>query len=312
MRRLLITAEAVLLTAALAACGAPLGGSGAGPGVGTSQGTGLSGAQGTGLPKVADSGSPSAVPGGPGTSLLARLGEGARGASAAVLAKVAERRVTFSLSWSGMDAPSAARIERTEGGTGTAVLLFGSPLPGSARAAAGQLTLDDPALAEDLRGRPADFTVTLTAAGAPGGTLSGPVTVSDTPVDPLGVIPGGTLSALADGRQEADLGTAGDPDAVTNVSLDPDGTALDYSLAWVNLRPPTRAQVQRGELGQDGEVAVPLFTSPLPGTIIALSGTAPVADPATLRQLAAEPGGFYVSLHTDDFPEGAVRGQVFR
>ncbi|MEV7289114.1 CHRD domain-containing protein [Streptomyces sp. NPDC093252] len=305
MRRLLIRAEAVLLTAALAACGAPTGGTGP---PGGAQG----GGRGTGLPEALGSASPGAEPGGPGTSLLARLGAGAGGARAAVLAKVTGRRVTFSLSWSGMDAPGAARIERTEGGTGTAVPLFGSPLPDSARAAAGQLTLDDPALAEDLRGRPADFTVVLTAAGAPGGTLSGPVTLSDTPVDPLGVIPGGTLSALADGGQEADLGTAGDPDAVTHVSLDPDGTALGYSLAWVNLRPPIRAQVQRGELGEDGEVAVPLFTSPLPGTIIALSGSAPVTDPATLRRLAAEPGGFYVSLHTDDFPEGAVRGQVFR
>ncbi|MFJ6655866.1 CHRD domain-containing protein [Streptomyces sp. NPDC091377] len=337
MRRLLSAAQAVLLsaglTAGLTACAAPVTGgadTGAAP-----RGTGRATAPGTAT------GSPGAVPGGPGTSLIARLG--GPGAGAAVLAKVSGERVTFSLSWSGVEPPRRAEVRRTAGdaGTGGTVLLFDAPLPDGTSAAAGQLTLTDAALAEALRGRPGDFTVTLTAAGAPDGVLSGPVTVSDTPVDPLGVIPGGALRATADGTQESEAapggggtpgadgadgaageageageaggaGGAGDPDASTTVSLDPGQGTLGYSLAWVNLEPPTQAHLQRGALGQDGEIAVPLFTSALPDTVIALAGTAPVSDPATLRELASAPGGFYVSLHTADFPQGAVRGQVFR
>ncbi|MEU9605587.1 CHRD domain-containing protein [Streptomyces sp. NPDC048057] len=304
MRRLLAAAQVVLLTASVAACAGADGTSGA-P---------ASGAKAQ--PAAGQRSSPAATE--PGTSLIARL-DGGRGASVVALLKISGDRVTFSLTWSGTGPPRSAGVRA--GGDQAVAELFGNGLPAGARSAAGRITVTDPAQAERLRTRPGEFTVDLGPGGragegaASGGVLRGPLTESSQPVDPLGVIPDGALRALADGRQESGgegARTQGDEDAHTTVSLNPGKGVLTYSLAWVNLEPPTAAQVHRGALGQNGEVAVPLFTTPLPRTLIAVSGAAEVTDPATLRDLASAPGGFYVTLNTADFPRGAVRGQVFR
>ena len=34
------------------------------------------------------------------------------------------------------------------------------------------------------------------------------------------------------------------------------------------------------------------------------------AEPDVLRPIVANPAGFYVNVHTGDFPKGAVRGQL--
>jgi len=35
-------------------------------------------------------------------------------------------------------------------------------------------------------------------------------------------------------------------------------------------------------------------------------------DPALIKQIRDEPKGFYLNIHTAEFPGGAVRGQLFR
>ncbi|MEU5976843.1 CHRD domain-containing protein [Streptomyces sp. NPDC047315] len=305
MRRVLVAAQVVLLTASVAGC-AGLDGTSRAPAAGAKP-----------QAAAARGSSPAATE--EGTSLIARL-DGGRGARVVALLRISGDRVTFSLTWSGTGPPRSAGVRA--GGDQAVAGLFGNGLPAGARSVAGRMTVTDPAQAERLRTRPGEFTVDLgpgesTGDGSvpAGGVLRGPLTESGQPVDPLGVIPDGALRALADGRQESggEGAPKGDKDAHTTVSLDPGkGGALNYSLAWVNLEPPTAAQVHRGALGQSGEVAVPLFTTPLPRTLIAVSGTVEVTDPATLRDLAAKPGGFYVTLNTADFPRGAVRGQVFR
>ncbi|MGV9311646.1 CHRD domain-containing protein [Streptomyces sp. NPDC003691] len=249
---------------------------------------------------------------GPGTSLISRLG-GGQGAGAVALITSEGNRIVFSLTWNGFAAPRSATLLGSDARP-VAELLRGS-LPEGVRSVVGRTTVTDTALAERLRSRPGDFAVSLAAEGLPGGTLSGAVAASPTPVDPLGTVPAGSLRALADGRQEFDDGGSraqGDPDAGTTVSLTPGNGTLGYSLAWVNLEPPTAAHIHRGALGRTGPVAVPLFTDPLPPGLIAVSGAVPVAAPAVLRELAAAPGGFYADTHTRSFPRGAVRGQLFR
>ncbi|MGW1279107.1 CHRD domain-containing protein [Streptomyces tsukubensis] len=294
-RRILLAAHAALLTAAVTACGrtstTPPATSAPEPGPVTRQ-----------APPAAAAGS----------SLIARLG-GGQGAGAVALLRSDDDRIVFSLTWNGFTAPRSATLLGSD--ARPLAELFGGPLPQGARAAVGRVTVTDPALAEKLRARPGDFAVSVAADGLPGGTLAGAVAASPNPVDPLGVIPGGTLRALADGRQETAGGgpaARGDDDARTTVSLSPGNGTLGYALAWVNLEPPTAAHLHRGALGRTGPVAVPLITAPLPPTLIAVSGTAEVEDTAVLRELAAAPGGFYADLHTRSFPAGAVRGQVFR
>lgn len=65
-------------------------------------------------------------------------------------------------------------------------------------------------------------------------------------------------------------------------------------------------------LGRNGDVKVPLFVTPVPQNIFAISGTVSVQDPSVLAQIKKAPTGFYANLHTAEFPDGAVRGQLFR
>ena len=55
------------------------------------------------------------------------------------------------------------------------------------------------------------------------------------------------------------------------------------------------------------------FGTPLPdtATATAAAGAVTVTDPKIAADILANPAGFYVNLHTADFPGGAVRGQLF-
>ncbi|MFE0422518.1 CHRD domain-containing protein, partial [Streptomyces sp. NPDC058953] len=268
-RGLLVAAQALLLTAAVTACADPA------PSGPVTDGTNP-GAEAPGSPATAPS-----PAGAPGASLVARL-DGGPGVGAVALLAIDGDTVTYSLTWSGFRAPRSARI--VGGDATTAVELFGSPLPDSATSVAGRTTVTDAALAERLRTAPTGFAVSVAAPGLPGGTLGGAVAASPTPVDPLGALPAGVLRAVADGRQESGGGdgdgggggtATGDRDAETTVSLSPGKGTITYSLTWRNLEPPTAAHVHRGALGQDGEIAIPLFTTPVPANVTGLAGTAP-------------------------------------
>jgi hypothetical protein len=74
---------------------------------------------------------------------------------------------------------------------------------------------------------------------------------------------------------------------------------------------PKLGHIHKAPFGANGSVVVPLFTTPVPGTVFAVSGTVNGADPALVKDIAGHPSAFYVNLHTAKFPGGAVRGQLF-
>jgi hypothetical protein len=59
----------------------------------------------------------------------------------------------------------------------------------------------------------------------------------------------------------------------------------------------------------DGPVVVSLFTTPRRRDGF-VTGTVRVNDPTLLAALRADPSGFYTDLHTNHFPDGAVRAQL--
>ena len=76
------------------------------------------------------------------------------------------------------------------------------------------------------------------------------------------------------------------------------------SLAPSGVGQPIGAHIHRGTAGVSGPVVVDL------GMAFRGSRTCVAGDPALLQEIATNPGGFYVNLHTVDFPEGAMRGQL--
>ena len=79
-----------------------------------------------------------------------------------------------------------------------------------------------------------------------------------------------------------------------------------YQLAAMNLPPAVAAHIHSGAAGASGPVVIPLKTPDAAGTS---SGCASTAR-ALVKSILADPGSFYANVHTSEFPNGAIRGQL--
>ncbi|GGV74391.1 hypothetical protein GCM10010512_27470 [Streptomyces thermoviolaceus subsp. thermoviolaceus] len=240
---------------------------------------------------------------------------GDRDGSAQALVQVKGDRVTFALKWRGIGAPTLGHIHQGAAGVNgdVKVPLFTTAMPDTVDAAAGQVTVTDASLARQLRAHPSDFYVNLHSKEFPGGAVRGQLKPVRGQVNPLSIVEGGSERSLMDGDQEVQAPgkKVGDPDGHAITFLHPRGTSVGYSMAWVNIPAPTLGHIHEAPFGKNGDVKVPLFTTPVPDGIFAISGTATNQDPAVVKQLQDDPADFYSNLHTSEFPDGAVRGQLF-
>ncbi|MCW7944298.1 hypothetical protein AAW14_20235 [Streptomyces hygroscopicus] len=234
---------------------------------------------------------------------------------ATALVTLKGNRITFAFQWQNISAPTLGHIHQGTAGVNgdVKVPLFTTPMPDTVHAAAGQVAVDDPQLAESLRSHPSDFYLNLHTKEFPGGAVRGQLIPVRHRVNPLDIINGTHLLALADGGQEVKVPgkKVGDPDGHAIAFVNAHGSSVDYSTAWVNITAPTFGHIHQGNFGVNGEVKVPLFTSEMPQNIFAVSGTVTGQDPALVSQIRRQPLGFYFNLHTGEFPDGAVRGQLF-
>jgi hypothetical protein len=121
-----------------------------------------------------------------------------------------------------------------------------------------------------------------------------------------------TLEAELTGANE--VPGPGDPDGagVAQVNLTKSG-ALCFAIAVDNITlPATAAHIHQGAADVAGPIVV-FFTPPQPfgsGVAGASAGCLTDVSRSLLRAIASDPGGFYVNVHTTDFPGGAVRGQL--
>jgi hypothetical protein len=101
-----------------------------------------------------------------------------------------------------------------------------------------------------------------------------------------------------------------DPDGTGSALVIVHGSQITFVLRWQNIPAPILGHIHRGPAGVNGPVVVPFFMSPRPGGSRATGGTLTVSDPKLAADIVANPGGYYVNLHTTQFPAGAVRGQL--
>lgn len=102
---------------------------------------------------------------------------------------------------------------------------------------------------------------------------------------------------------------AGDPDARLNAAFQVDieaGTFCPSFGGLVGLSTPTAVHVHAGVAGTNGPI-VAEFDVP-----VAEGGFGDCVDvsPDVIEAIVADPLAFYMDLHTDEFPDGAVRGQM--
>ena len=123
----------------------------------------------------------------------------------------------------------------------------------------------------------------------------------------LVVLAGGAPVAAAPaipltGAQEAERG---DNNGHGTFSYDIEGTTFCYRLTYRKIATPTAAHVHLGERHVAGSVVIPLD----PGTGSATERCTEISQELA-DAITADPTAYYVNVHNEPFPAGAIRGQL--
>jgi hypothetical protein len=121
------------------------------------------------------------------------------------------------------------------------------------------------------------------------------------------------LAARLSGAQEVPTpgGPAvGDPDGAATALVRVKGSQVKFSFKYNGIGAPTLGHIHQGKAGANGPIKVALFGTPMPAAVTAAVGAVTVNDPAIADAIRNDPAGFYLNLHSKEFPGGAVRGQL--
>ena len=115
-----------------------------------------------------------------------------------------------------------------------------------------------------------------------------------------------TLRAELTGEEE--VPGPGDPDGSGSAVIKVYKAQVFFTLTVENIEPATAAHIHLGLRGEAGPVVAPLEPPPTEG-----SSSACVDIPRALSlELREHPGRYYVNVHNNEFPAGAIRGQLHR
>jgi len=125
---------------------------------------------------------------------------------------------------------------------------------------------------------------------------------------------GRPLSAILTG--DAEVPGPGDEvgGGVMDLTLNSGQEEICWELTVSGIMTPNRAHIHRGEAGTNGGVEVFFFDTviptpiPVPGN---LSGCVDVPR-ALIKEIRLAPGAFYINVHNEQFPAGAIRGQLMK
>lgn len=161
----------------------------------------------------------------------------------------------------------------------------------------------------------------LVAAGmvvVVGGCGVGTSTSKASPVEPGGssTSPTGESAVVAEGSStrlaatlsgDTEVPGPGDENGSGEavVVLEPGRSEVCYDIRVDGVAEATAAHVHAASAGVSGDVVLGL-DPPDDGSV---AGCA-TADGMLLQQVANDPGAFYLNLHNEDHPDGALRGQL--
>ncbi len=116
-----------------------------------------------------------------------------------------------------------------------------------------------------------------------------------------------TLTAELAGVTEGE--NPGNPDGSgsATITLDPETGEACWEMSADGIGAVTQSHIHVGGEGESGDVVVPLDVDGFEGTT---EGCTSDQEADVLQGIIDDPAGFYVNLHTDDFPAGAIRGQL--
>lgn len=112
-----------------------------------------------------------------------------------------------------------------------------------------------------------------------------------------------TLTAQLSGDAETDEDGTG----TASVVLDPEAGTACWEMTVENVDPITASHIHEGAEGESGGVVVNLDVEGFDGSS---EGCNDAADPDILQAIIDNPAGYYVNVHTEALPAGAIRGQL--
>jgi len=111
---------------------------------------------------------------------------------------------------------------------------------------------------------------------------------------------GRPLSAELSGAAEV---PPADPDGsgTAFITLNQGQGRVCWELTWSNIGAPLAAHIHVAPAGVNGPIVVPL--EPIAGGCIS-------ADSDLIKAIRQNSEGYYVNIHNEEFPGGAIRGQL--
>ena len=129
--------------------------------------------------------------------------------------------------------------------------------------------------------------------------VTAPVTAAD-PVE--------HLDATLTGEQE--VPGPGDPNGSGDAHVTVFSKKVCYTLQAEDIRRPTAAHIHKGRRGVAGPVVVALNTPKRVADAEYFSEGCERISRALSRKLRMNPTRYYVNVHNNPYPEGAIRGQL--
>lgn len=125
----------------------------------------------------------------------------------------------------------------------------------------------------------------------------------------VGVVMGAETTLTAELAGVTEGANPGNPDGsgTASVTLDPETGEACWNLMAEGIGPVLQSHIHVGGAGVAGDVVVPLDTD---GFEDSSEGCTEDVEADVLQAVIDDPAGHYVNLHTDDFPAGAIRGQL--
>jgi hypothetical protein len=229
-----------------------------------------------------------------------------------VVVRIQGTQLCYLIQWNNVLAPFTGHIHKAPVGSNgpVAVGFWSGQLPDSIRGVTGCVTAAPETLAA-IVADPAGYYANIHDTAFPGGAIKGQLRMLNRGVD-FNRLLREPLVGLMDGMQE--VTTAGDPDGRGVGFVRVKGkTTVRFAVTWSAIAPPTAGHIHVGDVAQAGPVVVPFFSAPtgLPAALNGVVGEVET-DAAVASKIRSHPSGYYVNLHTAEFPAGAIRGQLAR
>ena len=119
-----------------------------------------------------------------------------------------------------------------------------------------------------------------------------------------------TVSAQLKGNSE--VPGPGDPNGKGEifVTLKKAKRKVCFALSWKRIKGPQAGHIHRGGPDVAGPVKVKLFEQASPLTTPGAVEGCVRKRKRVIRRIARHPERFYVNLHNEEYPDGAIRGQL--